>query len=528
MPTNDKFYSPDWTKLSEYYEKYASTTGIGRTEANRHLKALKQTIEKTKGDLDQRRQQLAMINPKTAAKLFYMNPASRLSWLKGAVTGFETLKPDAPFFAITVVKKAWDRTTRDDGNGVAEVKEKIKGILSDLKASSFGHVETAVFPKKVTAGAYHSAPHGQIIVWGVELLDLRAALKPSFPPLEDGTLGYMVKPITTKFFTTLSYATKAPAYGYSAWPMEGGDKRHEPMAITQRGHHQLLKQFADTTWLDVNIATGEGIKVRKTAIQETGYQTSASKSPLTDKLKAKNEVSADSPLKILTLENGVDPALKFSPKGQLKEEAKKATEAYEGYLGTEKQSRDVLYEFLGRVYRLACASADREPQLKKLVTDRGIPLNAQSDLISLSLKIALPKDHDKRRASEWGSALRYLYGNGCKPMAVPAALRENGGTRNCANALKGRTAGGETATSKIDEQEAWKLVKEHGNGFEVASNRVDLPVVRAVLIAGRNKDGNRLFVRHFIPADEKLGRDFLQKIANDLTRKSAKAKKAAS
>ena len=162
--------------------------------------------------------------------------------------------------------------------------------------------------------------------------------------------------------------------------------------------------------------------------------------------------------------------------------------------------------------------------IKPRCGQKGIPLNAQSDLISLSLKIALPEDHDKRRASEWGSALRYLYGNGCKPMAVPAALRENGGTRNCANALKGRTTGKDAATSKIDEQEVWKLIKEHGKGFEVASNRVEMPVGRGVLIAGRNKEGNRLSVRHLIKVDEKLGRDFLQKVANDLTRKSAKAK----
>ena len=163
------------------------------------------------------------------------------------------------------------------------------------------------------------------------------------------------------------------------------------------------------------------------------------------------------------------------------------------------------------------------------MTERGIPLNAQSDLISLSLKIALPEDHDKRRASEWGSALRYLYGNGCKPMAVPAALRENGGTRNCANALKGRTTGKDAATSKIDEQEAWNLIRKHGTGFEVrGANKLDMPVAMGVLIAARRMDENQLFVRHLVSIKDKLGRDFLKKVANDLTRKSAKAKKTGS
>ena len=527
IDTNE-IYSPNWTKETAYYDSYVADGGKGDKEANRHWEALRVAIAKKNDDPRDRAELHSSIAQKSADALNYMNQWSKLLWLGASLEGFKKLKPKAPFYAMTLLADGWNRTTADAGNGVKQVKDAVKEVLSGINAHSYGHVETAVFPKtKVEGDGYHSAAHAQVIVWGVPINTLRKALKPKFPTLADGTKGYWVEELTEKFAHALSYATKPPSYGYSGWPMADGENIHKSIKLPQTAHYQLLGQFRGTTWPAVNIATGDGIKIRQFAIDKIGYKPLKSKSPPADNAKAD---TTETPPPALTLETGVDPSLKIDPgQHKLMPLAAKVSVGLKKSLGEEEKSRESLYDSLEGVYELALTSAAREVELKKVLKLKGITFNKAADLFLLAVKIAAAKeDISKQRISEWAAALRYLYSKRCKPGTVATSLKEYGGTKECAKALKGTIQPKCNKTTSLTEAEAWDLIKAHGEGFEVVTNQLAMPISKGVLVAARNTDHNRLLVRHFIGIDEGRGKDFLQKVASDLTAKAAKEKPGAS
>ena len=526
-------YSPNWPIETAYYNKYVAEDGIGYREANRHMGALKAAITKKYGDLELRAQLLASVSPESAKELLYFNPWSKLMWLGAALNGFKDLNPKAPFYVITLLADAWNRSTADEGNGTAQVKKLVKELLAGIEAHSFGHVETAVFPRnKIDGDGYHSAVHAQVIVWGVSANVLRKALKPHFPPLEDGTKGYWVLPMTHDFAHVLSYATKSPAYGNSVWSMTDGKRRHNSERLSQIAHDQLLKQFDGTTWPAVNIATGDGKTIRKSAVNEIGYKPSKDKSPLADKL----ETAVETPPPALTLETDVDPGLRIDAgERKLPSMAAEVSVDLGKSLGQEEKSRERLYGSLEGVYKFALTSADRKRELKAVLKSKRITFNRAADLFLLAVKIATARqDVPKQRISEWAGALRYLYSKRCEPDAVATKLKDYG-PKECAKALRsGKTPKEgkppkESRTTDLTDKAAWTLIRKHGTGFEVrGANTLEMPVGKGVLMAARHKDENKLFVRHLVGSNNKLAREFLQKVANDLTAKSAKEKKVAS
>ena len=452
-----------------------------------------------------------------------MNSSSRLMWLGAALNAFKALKPSGPFYAVTVISAAWNRSTADEGSGTAEVKKTLEELLDGLEADSLGHVETAVFPKtRLDNGGCRAAPHAQVIVYGVSENALRKALKAAFPPLEDGTKGYWVLEITDGFGYALSYATKSPSYGYSDWPMGDGSRTHKSVKLPQGVHLQLLKQFHGVTWLDVNIATGEGKKIRQRAITEIGFKP-VKTSPLADNSTA----SATEKPPVLTLETGVDPSLKVDMgKRKLLSMAAAVSVGFDKSLKHEAEGEESLSDSLATAYELALASADQEGDLKKLLKLKGITFNRAADLFLLAVKVGCTKKNvDKRRQSEWAGALRYMYGKKCKPTEVATKLKEYGGPSACVKAMKRHKPSNDN-TPELTQDEIWDTIKAHGEGFEVATNKLDMPLSKGVLVAARNKDGNRLLVRHVVGIEQKRGKEFVQKVANDLTAKSAKTKKA--
>lgn len=505
-------YVPKWSVEERCWQAYASKDGKGYEEARRHRRALDSAIKRYVRDPANCQKLLGANLAKDAKSLAYMNPFARLIWGTAVVSAFRACKPKGRLFAATLIGDAFTFSTVDEADAVITVlKRFLEAAFEYCGADVFGNIEFAVFPKTKKGDGYRISAHFQGLVWGVRKQELKNLLPLLFPALEDGTPGSWVEQVRTRVWHVISYNLKPPAYGYQGWPRADGPTQHIAMSIPRKGHWQLLQQFAGVRWPDLAIAVGEGKKILRHALRKMG---TLPESPLTD-FAIPSAESSPASAAALTLEVGINPALGFEPSDKpLEQCAGETTAAFDKYLQQRRITRSDLYEFLQRTYGLAMECAGREAELKELVQAKGLMFNRASDLIALSLKCVIPKEnYNKKRASEWAQALRYLYMRGYQPTEISERLAEFGITK-CARAAMDIERTGDDGGS--EQEEPWHVIDKYGRGFEVATNQLDMPFPKGILIAEGNEDKNRLVVRHVLDTDDPIARSILKKLAQRL------------
>ncbi|MCK5778777.1 MAG: hypothetical protein KAH11_08300 [Rhodospirillales bacterium] len=95
-----------------------------------------------------------------------------------------------------------------------------------------------------------------------------------------------------------------------------------------------------------------------------------------------------------------------------------------------RKANDKKYELLQEVYQIALSCAEQFDELRELAKREGVPCNQQTNLFSVCLKLIYAElKSNRRRVSEYGRALQYLYQTQTPVDAVPSELKRLGGTR---------------------------------------------------------------------------------------------------
>ena len=523
--TPGKQYIPDWEQQQEKWDAYARQGGKGFVYSRRHSRTLKATIKKHVKDPAKRKRLFSLISKSHASRLEYMNPSARLLWGTHVMNGFRSLQPKGVLFGVTLISEGFSSSSaaKNPRAWLRVFQAIMKVLLTECGASAFGNIEFAVFPKTTEVdGGYQMFAHFQGLVWNVSKKRLKRRLVRWFPPMDDGTPGAWVAEVTRTVWKLISYNIKAPQYGYRHFPRAGNSPVHNSMEIPLQGHWQLLQQFKGWQWPEFAVAVGEGEKILRGAMRVLRKPLPGHlKSPPADLLAEEADAGPPPGLGVLTIETGVNPAVTAddSP-AALGERTADAALAYQEYLGQRQTAKSTLYEFLERTYATAITSASREGELQQLVRLKGLTFNRASDLFSLCLKLAIPTEsYDKRRSSEWAAALRYLHSKGCQPGQASRFLQEHGGTKACAKAMA--NPGDDETKTPISPDEIWKTFETYGKHFEVATNRLEMPVRKGILIAEPNPDNNRLLVHHVIDIRNPTGRAILRKLAASISKINA-------
>lgn len=529
MPTNTKQpsaaatpYTPNWEQAKKVW---ASTAEHGKAlrEAVRHQKALQAAIRENVKNPVHQKKLLKRTSVANAKRLAYMNPFARLIWTTEVMKSFCAHQPKPPLYAVTLISNAFEFGTgeTDPTSYVNVLKAAVEAVMTDCGASSLGNIEFAVFPKTATEdGGYRIAGHFQGIAWGVPKKDLKRSLALIFPPLADGTPGAWVIEVKRSIWNVVSYNLKAPAYGYRSWPRAGNSAVHNSMEIPLRGHCHLLRLFSGITWPQLAIATGKGKKILRDAQHASKQPINGQiKSPPADFLKAgASENGTASDLGTLTVESGVHTAIDVPvSEVPLQERTAEAAQAFLTYEGQRKTTKTDLHAFLQQIYGTALSSVSRIGELQQLVHRKGLTFNRSADLFALCLKLAIPNEsYNKRRASDWAMALRYLYSQGCQPNQVLHQLGQYG-VKACARFIKQSQQPDEHNATSCPE-DVWGVFKKYGEHFTVSTNQLEMPFSKAILIAERNEDLNRLIVQHGIDERDPAAQAILAKLAKSLAK----------
>lgn len=518
---SSKHYQPDFTAELDKLTQMFAEGGAGHNDALKNYKRLVEAIEHNEPDPRSRGPLLSIVQPSNVGLLGYLNPFSRAVWLRALGDSFESLNPKGPFFSVTLIPRNADYSTETSCHGfrmkTIKLRAQIEQLLDGLRASAFGNIEHAIFPKsKVSYGGYLMYPHAQFICWGCDEDKLKSAFKLAFPPLDTGVRGYWCPVITKTFHRALAYATKAPMYGYSEWPRGTDGKRHEPVQIPLRGLFDLLEVAASTTWPDVSISTGEGQFILERSMLIAKPDFAAQSCPARDNVKRKARVPSKLAPGELTFETAVGAELQHDlPNINLTQQAEDAAAAYEEYVAAEDTSEQRLFVFLALAYRLACSSRLHEEELFALAKERNLPCNRRTDLLGLSILLSLRGyEVDRRRRSNWAKALRYLYQERCRPADVVAKLKQYGGVRPCADRLTSKRK----RRAPVTVKHSWTVLKEKGTGFVLGtSGSAEVPTMPGIwVVKGRKEGSDVVRVRHYITSSSRDYERLIGEIAASL------------
>ncbi len=521
MATHTHAYKPNWKTVRLRCERSIGKGGKAYKECIRHHRQLSDAITRYQRAPKLYENLQQSISRANASNLGYMNPYARLDWLRCVTNAFCEVKPTSPLYAVTLITKICDLASSDDDAGpqIRILKILAAKLLDDAGASAFGNIEFAVFPKTPKGKGYKVAVHFQGLAWGISKPALKNAFARMFMCLPDGTHGNVVIRVKKSVSRVIAYNLKAPAYGYRAFPRDDGSTVHNTIAIPERGHYQLLRLLRDLKWPDLAVAVGEGEEILRRAEKEKP-SPALPESPPPDSLPADALQIREKP-GALTLQTGVNPAIgQDGGDVSLQERSANASLAFHAYAGHQETSDKRLYAFLAEVYPQTLRAARNEEELKALVQAKRMTFNKASDLFALSLKLAIPAEaYNKRRASEWAMALRYLHSQSCAPDGVAAFFAEKGGINHCVDQMRALDNEQRAPQLSMSPEEAWVAIENGGDGFTVATNQLEMPCDRAVLIAERNPDNNRLLVRHAIAADTGVAKSFLVKLAATMGQK---------
>ena len=202
-----------------------------------------------------------------------MNPAARVRWLQDVFTVFDDAADDSAIDlsdmrTLTVIDQRWFTTRKDWDFDLDAIKRRLWAGLRGL--NYFGMIEFAWFADR----GWHDgerliAPHFQGVVWDISEPRLAGARR-RFSGGLDGTVPIWCRQVDN-LAGALSYAVKAPCYGYSAGrPLPDQPPKRRSRRLSLALHYFFLTQLGLTqlggySFPDLTVAGGHGADVLRAA-----------------------------------------------------------------------------------------------------------------------------------------------------------------------------------------------------------------------------------------------------------------------
>jgi hypothetical protein len=265
MPDQFTPHSTDHWIRTTLSTKRAAELARGREEARRHFTQLTRAIERYgPRNLREFHRELARISPRAAGEYSYMNPAARVLWLRNIFTAFEQSAVDlSDARTLTLIDQRWF-TTREHWNfDLDAIKRRLWAGLRGL--NYIGMIEFAWFVDRGWRGdELLIAPHFQGVVWDVSEPRLAAARR-RFSGGLDGTVPLWCRRVDD-LAGALSYAVKAPCYGYSAGrPRPDRPPKRCSRRLTLAMHYFFFTRLGDYSFPALAVAGGRGVDVLRAA-----------------------------------------------------------------------------------------------------------------------------------------------------------------------------------------------------------------------------------------------------------------------
>jgi len=511
-------YKPDWSAELDRMQRYFKTGGEAHVQCSRHELALQNAIKTYIRDPEERRDFMSAVLASNAGMLRYSCPQARVLWAERLIYEFIAAEVKGPIFTFTLILDWFSGSTKlPNGLEAAKLltmKSLVELVFKNSGYSVLGHSEEAIFPKRENGDGYDCHAHAQFLVWGKGKKSLGKLLEPIFPALQDGTYGYYGEEITRTPTHALSYATKAPAYGYSAWPKASGGNRHSSAKLPSKGHFQFLHIAQRIVWPDLCIAVGDGVKIKDRALK-----TFKAKFPASTCRSADNFVRKPAPSKKpastgLTVDTKVPAKFQaHTVNSDLRLQIGEAADNYNEYDGHRQNERAALYRFLASAYKLALTSNLRREELEEIARELKLPFNARTDLFAFAIRMAIhgKKQENRQLISDWSRALRYLFQTGCPIPEAEKALRDYGVRDSARSAQPGNSA-----ASRGSLKKDWTKIRKAGSGFKVKTNvPKDLPRL-FVMFGSTDEDRTSIRARHTVSAKDPVVRRLIKEIAKKI------------
>ena len=269
MPDQFTTYSADHRLRKIFSLECAVELARGQKEARRHFAQLTRAIERHGSrNLREFHHELARISPRAAGEYSYMNPAARVRWLQDVFTVFaESADDSAVDFSdmrtLTVIDQRWFTTREQWDFDLDAIKRRLWAGLRGL--NYFGMIEFAWFADRSWQGNERLiAPHFQGVVWDISEPRLAAARR-RFTGGLDGTVPLWCRQVDN-LAGALSYAIKAPCYGYSAGrPLPDRPPKRRSRRLSLALHYFFLTQLGGYCFPDLAVAGGRGVDVLRAA-----------------------------------------------------------------------------------------------------------------------------------------------------------------------------------------------------------------------------------------------------------------------
>jgi hypothetical protein len=191
-----------------------------------------------------------------------MSPSARVRWLGNVYQEFEWSDLDfSGIHMLTVIHEPWFTSRRAWKFDPEAIKRALWNGLRGL--NYWGMIEFAWFCNRSMAeypGHPLIAPHFQGVVWDIDDRVLDTARR-RFSGGLDGTHPLWCQRVTD-LAGALSYAVKAPSYGYSAGrPRPGRTPVRWSRKLTLPLHYFFFSQLGELRFSDLTVAGGSGCEI---------------------------------------------------------------------------------------------------------------------------------------------------------------------------------------------------------------------------------------------------------------------------
>jgi len=205
----------------------------------------------------------ALIAPRRATHLEYVNPFARWVWYASVLDQvMDVYDENSPWFAVTVISKKWATTERDWTLEPKKMRKWLQGHLAGVHF--FGHIEDTVFVnRRAVERSVNRVVHNhfQLLAWGHDveerLGEFAARLEEPMP----GMKALVAKPVY-ELIGAVSYATKGSTFGRRSLRSESGKFKSTPSKLPLITQFRRLKAHEPLRFPDLMVAGGEGLKIR--------------------------------------------------------------------------------------------------------------------------------------------------------------------------------------------------------------------------------------------------------------------------
>lgn len=269
-------------------------------EAERHFDQLHDAIALYSDHPRHLSDTLRLVDRSSRHELGYMNPYSRLDWLRAVYTAVSGYTFTGNLYTLTLLDRRWETSTTDWHFDIPQIRRHLHGALSGFEY--FGLIEVAVLDVRTPADVGVAVPvtgeafdpetgeilprrspktnadrvvaaHFQGLLWGAVSRGQWRELRTRFTGGVFGAQGARRSKVTN-LASALSYGVKLPAYGYRHPIAPRGRLGGKARELSSVEHYELVRAFADYRFPDLTVAGGAGKELRAAVVQAAKVRAS--------------------------------------------------------------------------------------------------------------------------------------------------------------------------------------------------------------------------------------------------------------